>query len=408
MIKLHKPLNRIVRSNKHGSDISRYQSVFYFEEGVIFTADQKTSIIYAPMIKWKQGEQKAIKFLAIQTKQRMLPIFEMVPIPYDFDKKCDKKTIDGYLSKFGKKLAEIWKIDQPVMLDLSLLKQTTMLDGASPVLEWLLKDAAAHKVRVIPVTGFGHDPAFQTVVKSAVTSYKEGVAIRIKKKYFGSINTTLPVLLTTLAVTPSETDLIIDCELITEDDVNPLDLSIETLLKRIPNIKQYRRVILSATAFPKSLANIKESSCDFIPRSEYDLWKKVNKNTNNPIKVIFSDYNIDDPSLPDNLNPRILFKMIVATIRYTCDNTWFIVRGIKISEPIRFAQFSDLAKQIINYKPTIYCGRHFSAGDNLIYECANGACSTGNLVTWVFAGANHHFTFVVDQLANTLASSGTP
>ena len=51
---------------------------------------------------------------------------------------------------------------------------------------------------------------------------------------------------------------------------------------------------------------------------------------------------------------------------------------------------------------SFYRGRGYSAGDQYIFDCANGAGKTGNLGTWVYVDMNHHMTSTAIYLPRVL------
>jgi len=52
-----------------------------------------------------------------------------------------------------------------------------------------------------------------------------------------------------------------------------------------------------------------------------------------------------------------------------------------------------------------YCEETFSEGDKYIRQMSLQRKQTGNVVTWLRAGINHHMTFVVRQLASLHGTS---
>ena len=89
-----------------------------------------------------------------------------------------------------------------------------------------------------------------------------------------------------------------------------------------------------------------------------------------------------------------------ASIRYTSDDYWLIMRG---EDALRkdgpgFDQWP--ASAMILCDSPEYCTETFSAGDKYIKEMSVQRQETGNPQTWLEAGINHHMTFAVRQITN--------
>jgi hypothetical protein len=112
----------------------------------------------------------------------------------------------------------------------------------------------------------------------------------------------------------------------------------------------------------------------------------------------FGDYNADSPEHLD-ADPRVLRP--AASIRYTSNDYWLIVRGRALRGPnaAGFGQYSQLAAELVA-RPE-FRGRAFSAGDAKIDDCAHQIGGTGNLTTWRFVAVNHHLAHVLDSIATT-------
>ena len=108
-------------------------------------------------------------------------------------------------------------------------------------------------------------------------------------------------------------------------------------------------------------------------------------------------------------HPKILPKDMrslkpPATIRYTIDDGWYIVKGENVRDKKygKCKQYRGLSKKVIDSK--YYYGPEFSWGDNFIRECASGRGKTGNLSTWRQVGTNHHIAKVTQDIASFYAS----
>jgi hypothetical protein len=108
----------------------------------------------------------------------------------------------------------------------------------------------------------------------------------------------------------------------------------------------------------------------------------------------FGDYTIQYPFYeppPD----RCTFS---ASIRYTSDDYWLIMRGENVfnEDGPGFSQWPAEAQVLCGHEE--FCGSNFSAGDMYINERASNPDQTGSAKTWLQAGINHHIEKVVSQL----------
>ena len=112
----------------------------------------------------------------------------------------------------------------------------------------------------------------------------------------------------------------------------------------------------------------------------------------------FGDYAINHPKILE-LDMRKVKPS--ATIRYTVDNHWYIVKGKNVRD-YGFEQYHELSKKV--FASRYYCGSTFSWGDDYIQECANRHGKTGSLMTWRQVGTNHHIEKVTRDIASFYAS----
>ncbi len=94
-----------------------------------------------------------------------------------------------------------------------------------------------------------------------------------------------------------------------------------------------------------------------------------------------------------------------ASIRYTAEDCWIIMRGEDVfrTDGLGFEQWP--AQAILLCDLPEYCEEKFSEGDKYIRQMSLQRKQTGNIVTWLRAGFNHHMTFVVRQISTLLGSS---
>lgn len=348
---------------------------------------------YVPILKWKQGEQKALQSLQINYKTRFTPLIEIVSIPYNHSKGVPAKTIDEHLKNIGKQLKDSWGISRPIFIDSYWLDNTErMSDGRHP-LRFILDEARQSGISSIPVTGSKKDSLYNSEVRYAIQKDKIGVCIRLQDEDFLDISNQIKLLLNNLSVSPPSVDLVIDFRYIAPDDVNKSLLSLLSIINSIPYINDWRNLILCCSSFPVNLSQFPKDAISSIIRFEWLLWKKIKQDKSIARLPIFGDYTAANPEIIE-IDPRFMDRS--AAIRYTVENNWLICKGRSVK---RFgsAQTYMLSDMLIRHNE--YCGKNFCWGDNFIYECAmRTAKGPGSATTWRTVGTNHHITFVVEQL----------
>lgn len=357
---------------------------------------------YVPILKWKAGEQRALKELEISIKEKITPLIEIVPVPWDYTNECPAKTIDEHLADIGSKLKECWDNNGPLYLDTHFLEDDIKMANGQHYLAYIFDEARKNNIKLIPVTSCQRSLSFQKEVANIYLQDSFGICIRITNEDLdgdldAKLDETLNELLSTLGIDPNQVDLLIDMAYINPKEKYKNYAAIITTLNSISALGNWRNLILSGCSFPPSLSEI--NSYGQIPRVEWDIWKKLVTGKVVERIPIFSDYAINHPEYIE-VDPRIM--QMSANIRYTIDDSWLIFKGDLVKK-VGWGQMRSLSTKLVN--DPHYCGMNYSWGDKYIYECANGSVGTGNATTWRQVGTNHHITFVVKQISNFSSTS---
>lgn len=330
-----------------------------------------TNFIYVPIVKWKQGEQGALKELDDCIKDKIIPLIEITP---DFNEKKFETTLNNWVNRYFyfDMFPECYENDNNIYFE--TLKKCDS-DFVIPVL--VIDDS-------------------DDVIKNAYNYSKNGVAFRITSNNAEDLDYLLENIIE--KYDPSNIDLIIDMKSITNKNISEKNIVLKSMLSDIPQINSFRNIILASSSFPETLTDIKKYKPELIDRLEFDLWIKSRKfNRKYDINIIFSDYCINHPSFFEyipGMSPSF-------NIRYTTDNSYLILKGDTIKkgglDPENIIKLCD---EVI--KSGYYKGDTFSWGDSYIATRCDHSDNCGNLSTWRKVGTNHHITLVVDQLSNLL------
>jgi hypothetical protein len=151
------------------------------------------------------------------------------------------------------------------------------------------------------------------------------------------------------------------------------------------------------------MAEIRQSP-SLVQRSEWVFYKAlVSRLSANKTRVpAFGDYCINHPDVI-SIDMRLIKP--AGTVRYTTDDSWFIVKGPNVREN-GFEQFRGHCRAVV--RSGRFSGPGFSWGDRYISDCAAGSARTGNLSTWRRVGTNRHIEKVVQDIATFFGSSAAP
>lgn len=368
--------------------------------GVLIMSDSQ---YYVPTLKWKRGERRALERIDSSEQQKMIPLIEIQPVPFDHKAGDFSKTIDEHLENVGAQLKEVWHQNTPVLIDLYTLydnedfEDDLLQDGQHPV-KFVVNSINSFDIPAIPVTGIDRPEEFQTAVRSVS---QNGICIRLTQNElsnFQKLRKELEELLAFFNVTHNEVDIILDYKQIYPNQEELIYQHVLLTIAQFPFLTQWRTLTLSMTSFPKNLNSIPTNSNGELPRTEWKIYKRIHDCGLARIPI-FGDYGISHPDFV-NLDPRII--TMASKIVYSYDDLYLIFRGGSVKKH-GFSQSVQLANDLISLPQ--FCGADFSFGDNYIYECANGDAKPGNAETWVMVGVNHHLTLVARDLSNLRAVS---
>ena len=359
---------------------------------------------YIPCLRWKQGEYQAVWRLPDTTKRAFTPLIEVPELGWDFEEKKEKKTIDELLSDFTlKKVYKKWG-SSPCFVDLNLIPPAERMENGVHPISLIFNELRAIKCIAVPVTGLLRDREYQREIKSILSKDKSGICLRItiEQAAKSTFKTEIDSLLSTLKINSNDCDLIIDLGAPNFVPLEGFSKAIQAIVSTFPYLNNWRTFTVLGTSFPETMASIKKRG-EIAPRHEWQLYKIL---VNNFQKVglrlpTFGDYAISHPQVFE-LDMRKVKP--AATIRYTTDNAWYIVKGdnVKDEKYGKFKQYRELSKIVLDSR--YYCDSAFSWGDDYIQKCASWNATTGNLSTWRQVGTNHHIEKVIGDIASFYAS----
>ncbi len=355
------------------------------------------SIVYIPILKAKEGEYAALGALDLQMRLQIIPLFEIPGVPYDYLNERPAKTLDAHVRGIAGKISASWGGDRPFYLDFSAHSEAETLSDGTYALDAVLAEVKAAQVQAIPVIYTTNSESAVDAAAVYARDTRLGVCIRLMVADFDEevdLEHRLDSLLTRMALTESDVDLVLDLKEI-QNDVQTALLLTRAMFAGLPRAEAWRRVILAASSFPEDLRDVDAASTKVLPRKEWDLWKALQRRVERLPRrdILFADYTIAHPSLKD-IDPRTM--TMSASIRYTGRDEWVIVKGRGVRQS-GFEQYHGLCQRLVQHPA--YEGPEFSWGDRYIAETAEGRSGPGNATTWRKVGTNHHITLVTIQLS---------
>lgn len=228
--------------------------------------------------------------------------------------------------------------------------------------------------------------------REVVRIHKFRIAVRL---HYGdldkeTISEEIDSLLSVLGIAHSEADLFVDCGVI--DDLSP---DYGWLCGRTPRLLTWRRFIVTGGSFPENLEGMAvgariRARYDWLQWEAWALTPKL-QSARTPD---FSDYTIQHAVYEPRDGGRAS-----ASIRYTADKYWMIMRGEAPSERNAGSrQYFGNAQLLCEREE--FRGAPYSFGDGYVSAVANRQSGPGTPTTWLTAGINHHMTLATRQVAS--------
>jgi hypothetical protein len=360
---------------------------------------------YIPILRWKAAEKEALLYLSPEVRKQITPLLELLmPQPKERKKKNGQsKTPEELLSeslqllkeatpKVPSDIQKCWGIT-PAFIEVGLLDKSER----AQVLSSILTEGTKLGLSLVPVVNLHSDPETMKGAIQLANEYGSGLCLRLFPSDIfrgASLAKEIDGFMKASSLVPEKVDLLLDFQ-ITDDQYATLG----NVAKNIPDILKWRTFTVASGAFPIDLSDFTVDLYN-IPRSDWENWLSQINSKKLTRQPSFADYTIQHPIYREPVpgaNPS-------ASIRYTLNDEWMIMRGQGLRSPngAGFKQYPALA-QLLSQRPEyLSFGRDFSYGDQYIEKIGKSVMGkeTGNPRTWLRAGINHHIACVVAQIAS--------
>jgi len=358
---------------------------------------------YVPILKWKAAEKRALNELVVrmnpEEKKMVSPLIQLVmPSPKVAKNPNQQKTREEQLeevvgllrtrlSVIPDEILKSWGSD-PAFVDVSLL-YTPELKVES--INQILAIGEELKMSLIPVINLSSDTEVGKASCSLAKKYGHGLCLRLVRADFKDLPglvKRLDTFLATCATPVSQIDLLVDLK---EDEHNEYREILE-FSQQIPNLLAWRTFTFASGAFPVDLNLCKVGEKNPIPRTDWKNWleQRSFKIKRHPS---FADYTIQHPIYKEAAQ----FFAPSASIRYTLEDEWIVMRGQR-GKTQQYLANAQILSGLQEFKKF---GKDFSFGDIQIELKGKDLSSkqTGNATTWLVIGINHHLACVTAQIA---------
>lgn len=330
------------------------------------------NIIYYPIVKWKKGEQEALKNLNINYSN-FYPIIEIVEecSPLEFF-----TTLPLYYT-------------EPIYFDISRVDTDYFNDFINYIYE--------KGIQAYPILYIDH------FIGTEVDRLPNKFAVRIPIPVDFEGPTIEEIIDILSSYRNKEINLILDAGEVIESRIanSTYDTYCRVLTDNINSLSNFANIVICLTSFPEQL-NVESGEDMVYKRYDILIYKKIlekYRNSNLYGKIQYSDYGVTKFTETELDFSKMRYG-ILPKVKYTTEKQYIVKKGEKDRRNNIFTRsYIDIAREIVN--STYFYGSQFSYGDQCIFDKANMLNSKpGNSQQWVTYCANHHFTVLMEQLSN--------
>ena len=334
---------------------------------------------YVPIIRWRQGEQRALRELSAAARPGVTPLILLMGEHYK------SPSATAVASKKGPKNEgeQFIKLVQDAHPNASIFVDASDLPGTLKhhSLDDIAIAARSAGVPLVPAATLAATADYKAAVSRVTAKDGKGMALRVT---FAQMNNA-PTWTASLPLSPPYIDLIVDLGS-SIADVASLGPAVIKSFGALHQGKAWRSVTMAGSCIPENLGALVRGP-SIVPREELALWRTLAA-AGLPYGLDFGDYGTVWPGDPVSIPaaPPINAK-------YTLKNDFMIIRGVKYTGPKPVAmdtQFRAHSKLIVAQTGRGGIGHCWADGMIDGYAAsASGPC--GNPKSWIGISQNRHF-----------------
>lgn len=341
---------------------------------------------YVPVLKGRQGEFAALASIQPSTRQRILPMLEIVPGPAD-----EPAALKSVIERTAKKLRP-WAGSR-VLLDAGLLATEVELRDGLGAVGYAIASAIGEGVAATPVVRLNDEARAHLDAASMHTANATGVAVRLSAEDLDEdsedIDAALAGLLKELGVGRAEVELVLDLGVVNGDlGVRAGSRLAADALRGLTAIGRWRGIIVTAGAFPADLSTFSPWTIGEPVRYDAALYDHLQQRKRLERMPAFGDYAVAHPLLATG--PAF---PPAPQLRYTVADRWLILKGTR-NDPRGHEQFYEVCETIARHPE--FAGAALGQADSRISDSRSQG--PGNASTWRAISTAHHLDYVVQRL----------
>ncbi len=348
---------------------------------------------YLPILKWKRGEQFALRELTNMQWSGVTPLIELQPIEDASDGAALRSALPEYLNKVAEQIKKSIPEGYQVFVDTHLVSP----DYERPAnLLFVVCDQLRRKTKhlIYPVVGTAAMASIGALTPQLKESIKkfEAVLLRLRSDQIEALQIQQFVAdLVDAGIKKQSIHLLIDQYSLVSREPSGCVSSIKPYLTEAV-AASCASITLGGGSFPLTLTGIKAGTTN-IPRVEWGTWKLIVASGEFP-QLRYADYTVTNPEPLPDIDPKTVNPSI--TIRYAKNDHWHLLKGkgFKGAPP---GEYRNLCKLLV-MNGAVYSGKDFSFGDGKYYVAANGGVKNGIPWVWRREATNHHIVFTAKSL----------
>lgn len=347
---------------------------------------------YMPILKWKQGEQIALRHLAKSQWEGVTPLLKLPPIDAAPDSASLRAALPSYLSNVINQIEKNIPEASAVCIDteyvsLGYQKQLSLL----LLICNFLQSKLTHKIIPAIPSPLLESPTALTTALSNYLHSIDDVLVCFRTDLISPAQI-LPAIsaITGYGVKKRKIHLLIDQYSIVGSDHVHCFSSVKPFLNS-GMATGCASVTIGGGSFPINLMGLKQGITD-IPCVEWKVWSLLQQSGDYE-GLRYADYTVTNPAPQPDVDPTQVNPSVA--IRYAANQFWrlYKAKGFKKGPP---DQYRNLCKLLIS--DSVYSQPNFSYGDGQYNKAANGKVGNGNPSSWRKDATNHHIALIVSSL----------
>jgi hypothetical protein len=347
---------------------------------------------YMPILKWKRGEQNALRYVRENQWDGITPLLELQPIDAAPDAASLKIALPGYIDKLVSQIQISIPEEGSIAIDTGLVS-TGYVRQAN--LLFVICQSLQKKVtqQIIPVIRFGWIDALPGLPSALLDSLKNYPDLVLRIRTDSVVESQIAQAVATLAkqVKRRQIHLLLDQYSLVGKEPAPC-VAAATPYLNAASQTSCASITLGGGSFPINLTGKKTGVTD-IPRVEWKIWENLTAKNDQP-GLRYADYAVTNPIPqeedidPTKLNPSI-------AIRYASEGFWRLYKGRGFKSGAK-GELRALCKLLVT--DSIYGGQTYCYGDAQYMKYSTGSDKNGVPWTWRRDATNRHIVQTINSL----------